>query len=144
MVKNPSTNAGDIRDVGLIPGSGKSLGEGNDYTLQYSCQENPMDRGTWWAMVHRVIKSQTWLKWLSMHTHTNIKGWWLLGVLIIEIMKGCSMFLPVYKYVNTMNWQDTPCTINCFCQELMDIAILCGCLAWTIYFFGFKSNSKRK
>ena len=50
-------------------------------TLQYSCQENPMDRETWRAMVHRVIKSQTWLKRLSIHTHTNIKGWWLLGVL---------------------------------------------------------------
>ena len=43
MVKNPPANAGDVRDVGLIPGSERSPGEGNDNPLQYSCQENPMD-----------------------------------------------------------------------------------------------------
>ena len=57
VVKNPPANAGDIRDVGLIPGSGRSPREGNGNPLQYSCLENPMDRGAWWATVHRVIKS---------------------------------------------------------------------------------------
>ena len=58
MVKNPPVNAGD---VGLIPGSGRSAGEGNGNPLQYPCLGNPMDRGAWWATVHRVAKSQTLL-----------------------------------------------------------------------------------
>ena len=45
-------------DLGLISGSGRSPGEGNGYPLQYSCLENPMDRGAWWATVHGVAKSQ--------------------------------------------------------------------------------------
>ena len=55
MVKNQPANAGDIRDAGSIPGSGRSLGGGNGNPLQYSCLENPMDRGTWWATVHVVV-----------------------------------------------------------------------------------------
>ena len=67
MVKNLPDNTGDIRDVGLIPVSGRPPGEGNGTPLQYSCLENPMDRGAWWAIVHGVIKSRTQLKLLSMH-----------------------------------------------------------------------------
>ena len=52
-VKNPPADAGD---VGLIPGSGGSPGEGNGDPLQYSCLENPMGRGDWWAIVHEVAK----------------------------------------------------------------------------------------
>ena len=52
-------NAGDAEDVGLIPGSGRSRGEGNGNPLQYFCLRNPMDRGAWWAMVHGVSKSWT-------------------------------------------------------------------------------------
>ena len=62
VVKNPSANVGDIRDVGLILGVGRSPGEGHGSPLQYSCPKNPMDRGTWWTMAHRVTKSQTQLK----------------------------------------------------------------------------------
>ena len=52
VVKYPApASGGDIRDVGLIPGSGRFPGEGNGNPLQYSCLENPMDRGAWWAMV---------------------------------------------------------------------------------------------
>ena len=54
MVKNLPANAGDVRDVDLIPGSGRSPGGGNDNPLQYSCLENPMDREAWWAAVHGV------------------------------------------------------------------------------------------
>ena len=54
MVKNPPANAGD---VGLIPGSGRSPGEGNGNPLQHSCLRNSMDRGAWWATVHGVTKS---------------------------------------------------------------------------------------
>ena len=58
VVKNPPANGGDIRDVGSVSGSGKSLGVGNGNPLQYSSLENPMDREAWWATVHGVTKSQ--------------------------------------------------------------------------------------
>ena len=61
VVKIPSANAGGARDLGSIPGSGKSLGEKNGNQLQYSCLENSMDRGDWWASVHVVTKSWTGL-----------------------------------------------------------------------------------
>ena len=67
MVKNPPDNARNTRDVGLIPGLGRSPGERNGNLLQYSCLGNPMDRRDWWATVHRVPKSQTQL---NTHTHT--------------------------------------------------------------------------
>ena len=54
MVKDPPANAGDARDVGLIPGSGRYPGGGKGNTLQYSCLENPMDKGAWWATIQRV------------------------------------------------------------------------------------------
>ena len=57
MVKDLPANAGDMRDAGSIPGSGRSTGEGNGNPLQYSCLGNPMDRGAGWAIVHRVTKS---------------------------------------------------------------------------------------
>ena len=54
-------SACNVGDLGLIPGSGRSPGEGNGNALQYSCLENPMDRGAWWATVHGLAKSWTWL-----------------------------------------------------------------------------------
>ena len=65
VVKNLPANTGSTRDV-----SGRSPGEGNDNPLQYSCLGNPMDRGAWWATVHRVSESQTWL---STHTRVSHK-----------------------------------------------------------------------
>ena len=59
VVKNLSASAGNVRDSGLIPGSRRSPGGVHGNPLQYSCLENPMDRGAWWATVHRVTKSQT-------------------------------------------------------------------------------------
>ena len=59
VVKNLPANAGDVKDMGLIPRSGRSPGAGNVSSLQYSCLENYMDRGAWWATVHRVPKSWT-------------------------------------------------------------------------------------
>ena len=56
VVKNPSASAGDARDVGLILGRGISPGVGNGTPLHYSCLENPMDRGAWWAAVHGVTE----------------------------------------------------------------------------------------
>ena len=68
LVKNPPANAGDIRDAGLIPGSGRSPGVGYRNPLQYSCLENSMNRGAWRAMMHGVAKCQPQL---SKHTHTH-------------------------------------------------------------------------
>ena len=62
VVKNPPADAGDIRDVGSIPGLGRSPGGGYHNLFQYSCLENPMERGDWHAIVHGVAKSQTGLK----------------------------------------------------------------------------------
>ena len=67
MGKNLSASAGDIRDTGSVPGLGRSPRGGHNNPLQYSCLENPVDRGAWWAIVIRVTKSQTRLKWLSRH-----------------------------------------------------------------------------
>ena len=66
VVKNPPAIAGDARDVGLIHGLGRSLGEGNGNPTQYSCLENPMDRGVWRSRDHGAAKSQTRL---STHVH---------------------------------------------------------------------------
>ena len=63
-------NAEDIRDMGSIPGSGRSPGEGNGNSLHYSCLENPMDRGDWWATVYGVTELDT-TEQLSTHTHTH-------------------------------------------------------------------------
>ena len=59
VVKNLPDNAGDTRDIGLTSGWGRAPEEGNGDPLQYSCLENPMDRGAWWATVHGVTKSWT-------------------------------------------------------------------------------------
>ena len=89
VIKNLPANAGGIRDVGSIPGSGRSLGGGNGSPLQYwrnSSLENPIDRGAWQTAVCGLAKSRTRLKWLSMHIHKLINAfsvvpglWWTLG-----------------------------------------------------------------
>ena len=67
VVKTPPATVGDIRDVGSVPGSGRSPGGGHGNPFQYSCLGNSMDRGAWWATVYKVTKSWIWLKWLSTH-----------------------------------------------------------------------------
>ena len=69
VVKNPPATAGDIRDTGSIPRWRRSPGGGNGNSIQYSCLENPLDRGAWWSMVYGVTKSQPLLKRLRMHAH---------------------------------------------------------------------------
>ena len=72
VVKNPPANAGNITDASLIPGLGRSLGGGDGNPLQYSCLENPKNRGAWWATVYRIVKSRTLLSDLTSK-HTS--GW---------------------------------------------------------------------
>ena len=73
QVASGKASAGGIGVMGSISGLERSTGEGTGNPLQYSCLENPMDRGAWQAIVHRVKKSQTWLKRLSMNGYSNIK-----------------------------------------------------------------------
>ena len=75
-VKESACSAGDTRDASLIPGSGRSPGEGNGNPLQYFCLKNSMDRGAWWATVLEVSKSQVWLS-----THT--------GARLFTVVCGC-------------------------------------------------------
>ena len=72
VVKHLPAKAGDVRDAGSIPGSVRSPREGNGNPLQYSCLENAMDRGAWWATAHRVPKSQTQLKQCGTHTQHDL------------------------------------------------------------------------
>ena len=68
MVKSPPANTGATGDAGSIPVSGRSPGGGNGNPLQYSCLENPMDRGAWWATVHGSQKSGDDLVTKQQHT----------------------------------------------------------------------------
>ena len=105
MVKESSCNAGDTGD-GLIPGSGRSSGGGHGNPLQYSCLENPMDRGAWRATVHRVAKSWTWLKRLSMHTRISCLG--EENVLISSLWHGQRKFLHLWT-------NGAPCEVSELC-----------------------------
>ena len=90
VVKNLSANAGDTRDVGSIPGLGISPRVGNGKPLQYSCLQNSMDRGAWWAAVHGVARSRTRLSDFTftfhihalekeMATHSSVLAWGIPG-----------------------------------------------------------------
>ena len=70
--KESACNAGDTGDMGSNLWSGRSPGGRHGNSLQYSCLENPMDRGAWWATVHRVTKSRTWLKQLSKQFKADV------------------------------------------------------------------------
>ena len=70
VLKNFPAKAGDVRDSSLIPRSGQSPGGGHGNPLQYSCLENPMDRGTWWATVHRITESD--MSEATQHTPVKV------------------------------------------------------------------------
>ena len=73
VVKNPPVSTREIRNNGSIPGSGRSSGERNVNTLHYSCLENPMDRGAWWLIVHKVQRVRhAWNGWAYMRAHTPL------------------------------------------------------------------------
>ena len=85
VVKNPPANAGDIKNVGLIPGSRRSPGEGHGNPLQYSCLENPMDRGAWWLQSVES-QSRTWPKLFRTHTHTYTLKHFCMHFLLLPIL----------------------------------------------------------
>ena len=83
--KESNRNAGDTGNTGSIPGSQRSTGGRHGNPFQYSCLENPMDRGAWMATVHKVAKSWTWLNdWT--HTHTQMKK---NKIMLLEFLRAC-------------------------------------------------------
>ena len=92
-IKDLPANVADIRDAGWIPGSGRS--PGNDNPLQYSCLENPMDRGAWWATVHRF--SQSWIQ-LNDLAHTPV------GYLTNQTCHSLSPMLLPWPKVDQVWW----------------------------------------
>ena len=99
-IKNPPANAGST-DQGSIPELGRFPGGGHGNSVQYSCLENPMDRGAWQAIVHRVTKSQIWLKRLSMQAHID----WLLVFSCLGTFTICLAPHPdSLVWVSTYQW----------------------------------------
>ena len=103
LLKNPPANAGVARDTGSIPGLGRSPGVENGTPLQYSCLENPMNRGAWWATVHGVAKSQTTTKHTCLHT------WSLQGPQEpLWMQKSEDAQVPCVKWCNIMSTVRAP------------------------------------
>ena len=101
--KNLPANTGDM---GSIPGLRRSPGEGNGNPLQYSCLKNLMDRGAWQATVHRITKSQTWLKWLSKHA----------CMMQPDIL--CSIYsILLYSFLLKYSWFTISCSCRCTAQS---------------------------
>ena len=96
--------------MGLIPGLGRFPGGEHGNPLQYFCLENPMDRGAWWATVHRVAKSRTWLKWLSTHA-------WCMG------KNCCGTSITEWKPCSRHPWGSCKCPV-----QFISVAQLCPTL----------------
>ena len=88
VLENLPASAGVVRDVGLTPGSGRSLRGGNGSPFQYSCLENPMDTGAWRATVHRVAESWTWPMRHSTYTHSLLCNYDCQGLKLVSYCPG--------------------------------------------------------
>ena len=97
VIKNLPVNAGDIRDMGWIPGSGRSPGGGHGNPFQYSCLGNPMDRRAWQTTDHRVTKSQTWLKQLYFFFFSNFHLIMLNRFIVLFSLLYSSTFLYIQQ-----------------------------------------------
>ena len=105
-VRNLPSSAGDLRDSSSVPQLGRSPGEGHGNPLQYSFLKNPMDRGDWWATVHRVAKSQTQLKRFS--THARWSGYLALLQGIVPT-QGSNPGLPHSKHIlYQLSYKESP------------------------------------
>ena len=98
VVKNLPASAGDIRDAGLIPGLGRSPGGGHSNPLRYSCLENPMDRGSWWATVHGVARELDMTEH-TLNTHTSTHTHWNHFVVHLERTQDCKSAILFFKKV---------------------------------------------
>ena len=129
MVKNPPPSAGAAGDMGLIPGSGRSPGVGNVNPFQYSCLENSMDRGAWWATYSPWgCKESDMTEWL---THIHIQASWV--VLVIknpsEMQEIQEMQVWSLGQKNSLRrkWQPTPVFLS---GKFLGQRILVGCSPW--------------
>ena len=116
MIKNLPANAGDSGDIGSIPASGRSPGVGNGNPLQYSCLENPTDRGAWRATVHRVTVNWTWLNMLAVgdififHNWGRATGiWWVRPRMLLSFLDAQDRF-PRHSIIQlkmpiVLNWE---------------------------------------
>ena len=109
--KESACSAGDAGDLGLIPGSGRPPGGGNGNPLQYSCLENPMDRGSWGATVHGAKKSQTRLRdwahhsmWLSLKFFTGLFVFWHTFMLFLVSTSCLGIATPENGFTNNELW----------------------------------------
>ena len=96
LVVNLHDNAGDIEDTGSVPGWERSPGGGHVNPFQHFYLENPMDRGAWWATVHRLAKSWAWLKWLRSHTHTEVNT---------HIQSAMFNWMSTTSFIKYLKWQ---------------------------------------
>ena len=120
VAKNLPANIADIRDAGLTSGLGRSPGAGNGYPVQYSCLKNPIGRRTWRATVHRVVKTQTWLKQINMHTHIE-KGEYIY----------ISRFVHIKSYCHRQDRRDGAVLGSQHCQEEVSKR---ECLIYSFFF----------
>ena len=134
--KEPACNAGDARNMGLIPGLGRSPGGGHSNLLQYSCLENPTDRGAWWAMVHRSQRvSYDWSDWaqhaaqgllIHLHVDTNLLLFqnYILNFVIME-----NHIKSIFFYFKNFNWRlITLQYCGDFCHTFTWISLGCTCV----------------
>ena len=108
VIKNLPVNAGDLRDRGSSSGSGRAPGGGHGNPPQYSCLENPMNRGAWQTIVHRVAKSQTWLKRLSMNTWDSFSSF-ITFMFTLSCLFFLIYYLPFYLVLSSsslLNFQN--------------------------------------
>ena len=119
VVKNLPAKAGDKRDVGSVPGSGRSPGEGHGNPLQYSCLENPMDKGAWRAIVHRVTQSQTWLTQLS--THAELKNFHMQLLEFQWLLESILDHTAVQKALSKSSSANQVCLKQCWIFSLLNV-----------------------
>ena len=120
VVKNPPANAGDLRGTDSILALGRSPGRGHGNPLQYSCLENPMDRGAWQATAHGFKQSQTLLKWLGTHICHFLPGeLWMeyITSLRLSFLLYKLIFLTVAGKVQGDNIHTNPAGSNLLAQQ---------------------------
>ena len=129
VVKNLPARAGDVRDMGSVPGSGRSPGRGHGNPPQYSSLENPMGRGAFLATVHGVTKSQTQLKWFSTHIHIEYTLCHTVGLCCLSILYMWKLIsatpnsTPSFLH-SPARWQSPACCLcpwlcSCFTHRLI-------------------------